>query len=191
GTGHAVRCALPVLEGFSGDVLILYGDVPLIRSETLWRLVDTHRAQGADVSLLTVRYDDPTGYGRIVRAGAGSVRGIVEERDATPSEQAITEINPGFYCVRAEVLRPLLAALRDDNAQREFYLTDIVGPPAQEGRRVSGIETDRPAEVAGINTRAELAAMETTSRAEIVQRWMAAGGPCRGPRPARRAPPAT
>jgi bifunctional UDP-N-acetylglucosamine pyrophosphorylase / glucosamine-1-phosphate N-acetyltransferase len=175
GTGHAVRCALPVLEGFSGDVLILYGDVPLIRSETLWRLVDTHRAQGADVSLLTVRYDDPTGYGRIVRAGDGSVRGIVEERDATPSEQAITEINPGFYCVRAEVLRPLLAALRDDNAQREFYLTDIVGIAAQEGRRVIAIETDRPAEVAGINTRAELAAMETMSRAEIVQRWMAAG----------------
>ena len=175
GTGHAVRCALPALEGFSGDVLILYGDAPLIRGEMLRRLVETHRAQGADLSLLTVRYENPTGYGRIVRESDGRVRGIVEERDATPAERTITEVNPGFYCVRADALRPLLAALRDDNAQREFYLTDIVGLATQAGHRVIAIETERPAEVAGINTRAELAGMEATLRAEIVGRWMAAG----------------
>ena len=175
GTGHAVRCALPALEGFSGDILILYGDAPLIRGATLRRLVETHRAEAADLSLLTVRYDDPTGYGRIVRESDGRVRGIVEERDATPAERAITEVNPGFYCVRADVLRPLLAALRDDNTQHEFYLTDIVGLAAQAGRRVIAIETERPAEVAGINTRAELARMEATLRTEIVERWMAAG----------------
>ncbi len=175
GTGHAVRCALAALEAFSGDVLILYGDVPLIRAETLRRLVEAHRAERADLSLLTVRYEDPTGYGRIVREPDGRVRGIVEERDATRAERAITEVNPGIYCVGAGVLRPLIAALRDDNAQREFYLTDIVGLAAAGGQRVIAIETGRPAEVAGINTRAELARMEATLRAEIVERWMAAG----------------
>jgi bifunctional UDP-N-acetylglucosamine pyrophosphorylase / glucosamine-1-phosphate N-acetyltransferase len=175
GTGHAVRCALPALEGFSGDVLILYGDAPLIRAETLRRLVAAHRARGADLSLLTVRYADPTGYGRIVRDADGRVRGIVEERDAGPDERALTEVNPGFYCVRADVLRPLLAALRDDNAQREFYLTDIVGLAARAGRRVIATPTERPIEVAGINTSAELARMEATLRTEIVERWMAAG----------------
>src|SRR5262249_35076666 len=162
--GHAVRCALPALEGFSGDVLVLYGDVPRIRSETLRRLVDAHRAQGADLSLLTVRYPDPTGYGRIVRDPDGSVRGIVEERDATPAERVITEGNPGIYCVRVEVLRPLLAALRDDNDQREFYLTDVVGLAARDGRRVVTLEVDSPEEVAGINTRMELAVMEAKLR---------------------------
>ena len=175
GTGHAVRCALPALEGFSGDVLILYGDAPLIRPGTLRCLVDAHRAERADLSLLTVRYADPGGYGRIVREPDGRVRGIVEERDATPAERAITEVNPGFYCVRAEVLRLLIAALRDDNAQREFYLTDIVGLAARAGRRVIAIETERPEEVAGINTRAELARMEATLRMEIVERLMAGG----------------
>jgi len=175
GTGHAVRCALPAMGDFSGDVLILYGDVPLIRAETLRSLVETHRAEHADLSLLTVRYPDPTGYGRIVREADGRVRGIVEERDATVAERAITEINPGFYCVRADVLRPLLAALRDDNAQGELYLTDIVGLAARAGRRVTALEVARPDEVAGINTRAELAQMEATLRAEVIERWMAAG----------------
>src|SRR5262249_3079182 len=102
-------------------------------------------------------------------------RGIVEERDATADERAITEINPGFYCVRAEVLRPLLAALRDDNSQREFYLTDIVGLAAAGGHRVLAVEAERPDEGAGINTRVELARMEAKLRAETVERWMAAG----------------
>jgi bifunctional UDP-N-acetylglucosamine pyrophosphorylase/glucosamine-1-phosphate N-acetyltransferase len=175
GTGHAVRCALPALDGVSGDVLILYGDAPLIRGEMLQRLVEAHRTEQADLSLLTVRYADPTGYGRIVREADGRVRGIVEERDATPAERAITEVNPGFYCVRAPVLRELVAALRDDNAQREFYLTDIVGLAAGGGRRVIALETDRPDEVAGINTRAELARAETALRIRTVERLMAAG----------------
>jgi bifunctional UDP-N-acetylglucosamine pyrophosphorylase/glucosamine-1-phosphate N-acetyltransferase len=175
GTGHAVRCAMPALDGFSGDVLILYGDAPLIRAETLRRLVAAHREARADLSLLTVRYADPSGYGRIVRAGDGRVRGIVEERDATPAERAITEVNPGFYCVRMEALRPLIAALRNDNAQHEFYLTDIVGLAAAAGRTVIAIETERAGEVAGINTRAELARMESTLRREIVERLMAGG----------------
>src|SRR5262249_34135792 len=184
GTGHAARCALPALEGFSGDVLILYGDVPLIGAGTLRRLVDLHRHEQADLSLLTVRQADPTGYGRIVRDPRGQVRGIVEERDATADEKAIPEVNPGFYCVRAEVLRLLLAALSDDNAQHEFYLTDIVALAARAGHRVVALESERPDEVAGINTRAELAGMEAKLRAETVERWMAAGVTFEDPRTA-------
>jgi bifunctional UDP-N-acetylglucosamine pyrophosphorylase / glucosamine-1-phosphate N-acetyltransferase len=184
GTGHAVRCALPALDGFAGDVLILYGDVPLIRPDTLRRLVEAHREQRAHLSLLTVRQADPTGYGRIVRDPDGRVRGIVEERDATAEEKTITEVNPGVYCVRAESLRPLLAALRDDNAQHEFYLTDIVALAAEAGHRVTALESAQPDEVAGINTRAELADMETTLRARTVERWMAAGVTFEDPRTA-------
>ena len=115
-----------------------------------------------------MRFADPTGYGRIVRDADGRVRGIVEERDATPAERAITEINPGFYCVRADVARGRCsAALRADNAQGEFYLTDIVGLAARGGpARDHASRSTEPDEVAGINTRAELAHMETTLRAQ-------------------------
>jgi bifunctional UDP-N-acetylglucosamine pyrophosphorylase/glucosamine-1-phosphate N-acetyltransferase len=175
GTGHAVQCAVPALDGFEGDVLILYGDAPRIRRETLARLVETHRRERADLTLLTVRFSDPKGYGRIVREPDGRVRGIVEERDATPAEKAITEVNPGFYCVRTDVLLPLLGELRADNAQGEYYLTDVVGLAARGGKRVVTVESDRPDEVAGINSRVELARLEAQRRAEIVERWMVAG----------------
>src|SRR6185369_4903887 len=94
GTGHAAQCAVPALGDFDGDVLILYGDVPLVTTATLRRLRDAHRTEGADVTLLTMRFADPTGYGRILRDDAGHVRSIVEHRDASPEERAITEVNP-------------------------------------------------------------------------------------------------
>jgi len=175
GTGHAVRCAAPALAGFAGDVLILYGDAPLVRAGTLRRLLDHHRATDADLTLLTMRFRDPRGYGRIVRDGGGRVSRIVEERDASEAERAITEVNPGFYCVRAPVLLPLLAQLRADNAQGEYYLTDIVELAARRGHAIESVETDRPDELAGINSRAELARAEEQLRAERVERFMAAG----------------
>ena len=141
----------------------------------LERLRDVHRGADADVTLLTMRFDDPSGYGRIVRDGAGRVRGIVEDRDATPAERAITEVNPGLYCVRASVLVPLLAELQPNNAQGELYLTDVVGLAARAGRTIESVVLDRPEEVAGINTRAELAQMEAQLRNELTRRWMDAG----------------
>src|SRR5207244_2455507 len=112
--------------GFAGDVLILYGDVPRIRAATLRALLDAHRAEDADLTLATICFAVPTGYGRIVRGADGGVTRIVEERDATPAERTITEVNPGLYCVRSAILFPLLAELRPDNSQGELYLTDVV-----------------------------------------------------------------
>jgi bifunctional UDP-N-acetylglucosamine pyrophosphorylase/glucosamine-1-phosphate N-acetyltransferase len=175
GTGHAVACASPAFADFVGDVLILYGDVPLVRPATLRALVEAHRAEDAALTLLTVCFEDPTGYGRIVRGPDGRVTGIVEERDATPAERAIREINPGFYCVRSTTLFPLLGRLRPTNAQGELYLTDLVGLAAGAGERVASVRTERQREVAGVNTRAELAAMEAEVSREAVERWMREG----------------
>src|SRR5579883_1040528 len=156
GTGDAVHCAAGAFAGFDGDVLVLYGDVPLVRAATLRALVDAHRAAGATLSLLTADFEDPSGYGRIVRDAAGRVTGIVEERDASPEERRITEINPGFYCVAAAELASLLS----ENAQGEYYLTDLVALAARAGRRIVTVPVEQPWEVAGINTRTELARME-------------------------------
>jgi bifunctional UDP-N-acetylglucosamine pyrophosphorylase/glucosamine-1-phosphate N-acetyltransferase len=175
GTGHAVVCAAPAFADFTGDVLVLYGDVPLVRAETLRALVETHRREEADLTLLTLCFPVPTGYGRILRSPAGEVVGIVEERDATPAERAITEVNPGFYAVRSSVLFPLLGELRPDNAQGELYLTDLVALTASKGGRVRSVQTGTAEEVAGVNTRAELAAMEARLKASLIDDWMKAG----------------
>jgi len=175
GTGHAVRCAMAARAGFDGDVIVLYGDVPLIRTETLQALVAAHREHDAALTLLTLHFQDPTGYGRIVRDAEGRVQRIVEQRDATPAERAITEINPGFYCIRSDVLGPLLERLQPNNAQGELYLTDVVGMAAAAGRRVASVAVADPDEVAGINTRAELACLEARMRDDLTQRFMAAG----------------
>jgi bifunctional UDP-N-acetylglucosamine pyrophosphorylase/glucosamine-1-phosphate N-acetyltransferase len=175
GTGHAVACAGEAFADFAGDVLILYGDVPHVRPESLRRLLGTHRVHGADLTLATIFFQDPTGYGRILRDSEGQVIGIVEERDASDAERAIREINPGLYAVRSEVLFPLLRELRPGNAQGELYLTDLVAHAARAGLRVRTVQVERSEEVAGVNTRAELAAMEATMRTALVERWMAEG----------------
>ncbi|MEW6272896.1 MAG: bifunctional UDP-N-acetylglucosamine diphosphorylase/glucosamine-1-phosphate N-acetyltransferase GlmU [Thermodesulfobacteriota bacterium] len=175
GTGHAVRIACAAeLGGFTGDVVILYGDVPLLRSETLARLVRRHREQRALLSLLTTVVDEPYGYGRIVRDDEGRLAAIVEERDAGEEQRRIREVNPGIYCCRAEFLSAALAGLRADNAQGELYLTDIVAAAVAQGGPVLTEPVD-PHEVAGINSRADLAALEAALRHETVARHMAAG----------------
>jgi bifunctional UDP-N-acetylglucosamine pyrophosphorylase/glucosamine-1-phosphate N-acetyltransferase len=175
GTGHAVRCAAPALDGFSGDVLIVYGDTPALRAETLAALVAGHQRARATVSLLTACFQDPTGYGRILRDENGAIARIVEERDATPTERRVREINPGIYCVAADFLRTAVGALATNNAQGEYYLTDIVSMARAGGHATWTSSVDDPAEVSGINTRAELAGMEAKAREAVVQQWMAAG----------------
>lgn len=157
GTGDAVRCALPALEDHAGPVLILSGDVPLLRPATLQALVDGCADSGAGLALATFEPDDPTGYGRIVRDGAGRVRAIVEERDATAAERALRECNAGVYCATAALLRAELPRLGRANAQGEIYLTDLVARAADRGVVALPVPAG---EVAGVNTPEQLAALE-------------------------------
>ena len=181
GTGDAVRAAASSFEHFAGDVLILYGDGPGLAAPTLTTLVEHHRASGAVLSLLTTTVDEPTGYGRILRKADGRLRGIVEERDLDPADRAVREINPGIYCVRSESLWPALARLRADNAQGEYYLTDIVAMAVEAGDRVETRPVADAGEVAGINSREDMAILEQRARRALVEKWMRAGVTFRDP----------
>lgn len=158
GTGHAVMQALPGLEGQTGITLILYGDVPLTRRETLQKLMS--EVADKDLVLLTLDMEDPTGYGRIVRAEDGSVRAIVEHKDATPEQHKISEINTGIMAVKTELLAKWLPNLSNDNAQQEYYLTDLVEMAVNDGKAVSATQPDYAWEVEGVNSRIQLAALE-------------------------------
>jgi len=157
GTGHAVMQALPHLEA-GGTALVLYGDVPLIAPRTLRSLVEA--AAGGALAILTQRLDPPRGYGRIVRDDGGRVVRIVEERDATEAERAITEVNTGILAVSRERLDAWLAALRNDNAQREYYLTDVVGAAVGAGVEIAVRHPAADHECIGVNSKGELARLE-------------------------------
>lgn len=171
GTGHAVQVAMPGTPD-GNRILVLFGDVPLLRPETLRRLLDDTPA--GDFAVLTVDMDDPTGYGRIVREG-GSVRRIVEQKDATPAEQAIVEINTGVMACPADRLRSWLAALRNDNAQGEYYLTDVVAMAVAAGVTVHGVKASGWTEVMGINDKKQLAQAERALQARLVDELMQQG----------------
>ena len=163
GTGHAVLCALPALAEHAGDVLILSGDVPRLRAQTLQRLAVACAQSPARLALASFHSREPRGYGRIVRDPAAGVVAIVEERDASPEQRAIEECNAGVYCAGASLLRRELPGLGTANAQGEIYLTDLVARVAGQGV----VALDVPeAEVAGVNTPAQLAALEALARTE-------------------------
>ena len=163
GTGHAVAQARPLLQDFAGDVLVLCGDVPLLRTATLRRVLGEHHGRGAALTMLTTCLEDPTGYGRILRDGKGRVAGIVEEADATPCQKALREINSGVYCLSAAFLFDALPRVGRRNAQNEQYLTDVVGLAAREGLCIADVGTD-PDEIRGVNTPQDLAILETLLR---------------------------
>ena len=175
GTAHAVLCAEPTFHGFTGDILILSGDVPLIRESTLTRLVDHHRRQQTAVTLLTAKLEDPKGYGRIVRDNKQQIIRTVEEKDASDLQKQIREVNAGIYVVAAPFLFPALSRVNDQNLQREYYLPDIVAIALREGRTVANLQVDEAREMMGINTREELARMEKSLQEEINRKWMAQG----------------
>jgi bifunctional UDP-N-acetylglucosamine pyrophosphorylase/glucosamine-1-phosphate N-acetyltransferase len=174
GTGHAVSCARGALAGSEGTALILYGDVPLVRPETLTGLVAAHRRGGALVTVLAMEPDDPTGYGRLVRDGEGRLLRIVEQGDASAVERAVREVNTGTYAVELPWLWGALDGLGRDNSQGEQYLTDIVAVAAREGRAGSLLLED-PEEVMGINSRVHLAEAAAVLRRRINRAWMEAG----------------
>lgn len=177
GTGDACMVALTVFpdDGEHEDVLVLPGDAPLLRPETLAGLVQAHRSGKAACTVLTARLADPTGYGRIVRDKAGRVARIVEEADATPEEQAIAEVNTSIYCFRRDVLAPALRRVSPENAQGEYYLTDVPAVLHDAGHVVLAYEAPDPAEAAGVNDRAQLAAVEAELRRRTNERWLREG----------------
>ena len=172
GTGHAVQQALPALAG-DGLVLVLSGDVPMTEAATLQALVEAVR--GEQLALLTVTLPDPTGYGRIVRAADGAVQRIVEQKDANAAERAITEVYSGICAVPARHLQRWLAQLTNDNAQGEYYLTDIVAMAVQDGVPVVAHRIDDALQVAGVNSPAQLAALERAHQRRQAEALMAQG----------------
>jgi len=172
GTADAVRSAEEALKGFSGRVLILYGDVPLLRRETLEALLAAHDRAGGKLALVSTVLEDPTGYGRILREG-GRVTRVVEQKDATAEQRAIRECNAGIYSVDADFLWRALAEIEPNNAQGEYYLTDLVELAAREGP-VGTVEADAT-ETAGVNDRVELAARAKVLQRRINQAHMRAG----------------
>ncbi|HDP89831.1 MAG TPA: UDP-N-acetylglucosamine diphosphorylase/glucosamine-1-phosphate N-acetyltransferase [Thioalkalivibrio sp.] len=172
GTGHAVAQALPGIRD-EDVVLVLYGDVPLTAPATLERLI--HALEAHALALLTVNLADPTGYGRILRDDAGAVERIVEEKDASPIERRIHEVNTGILAAHAGDLRRWLSAVDADNAQGEYYLTDCVGLAAAEGGTVQALACHHPIEVMGVNDKAQLARLERDWQRQLAHELMDAG----------------
>ncbi|MCL2760828.1 MAG: bifunctional UDP-N-acetylglucosamine diphosphorylase/glucosamine-1-phosphate N-acetyltransferase GlmU [Desulfuromonadales bacterium] len=157
GTGDAVLSALPQLSGFQGNVLILCGDVPLIRPETLRDMLSSHNNSGATLTVLTSYQEAPFGYGRVVKGDNAEIVKIVEERDATDEERKIKEVNSGIYCVAADFLIEAVKKLDNNNAQGEYYLTDIVSKAVEKNLKCAAFPAKDPDEVMGINDRVQLA----------------------------------
>jgi bifunctional UDP-N-acetylglucosamine pyrophosphorylase/glucosamine-1-phosphate N-acetyltransferase len=176
GTGDAVRAAKDALAAAGSTVLILSGDVPLIKPETLDNLLAAHAAAGAACTILTVRMENPTGYGRIVRNDANGFQKIVEQKDATEDERQIREINSGIYCFDSDKLFTALEHVRPVNSQSEYYLTDVPAILLSKSERVGLFQHIDPREVSGINTRAELAEFENLIRRRSIRRLMMEAG---------------
>ncbi len=176
GTADAARCGVGALpRDFDGDVLISYGDLPMIAPDTLAAFARAHRARASRLSFITVELPDGGAYGRVVRERGGEIAAIVEARDATAEQREIREINTGVYLADAALLRSALAEIRPDNAQREYYLTDIVAIAKRRAVAVLGWRANDPEEFAGINSREELAQMEARIRESVNQKLMASG----------------
>jgi bifunctional UDP-N-acetylglucosamine pyrophosphorylase / glucosamine-1-phosphate N-acetyltransferase len=175
GTGHAVLVGRSVLEPLGGYLVIIYGDGPLLRAETLRGLVSTVEDTGAVGAVLTAMMDDPTGYGRIVRSDDGCVQAIVEQKAATPAQLRIREANMGIYCYRADLFWKYACEIRDDNPAGEYYLTDMVEILGRSGHGVEGVLIEDAREALGINNRMELAEADRILRERKLRDLMLAG----------------
>jgi UDP-N-acetylglucosamine diphosphorylase/glucosamine-1-phosphate N-acetyltransferase len=167
GTGHAVLCAMPEVPETAENIIILCGDVPLLKAETIRALLTDHINENRDLSLLAVKLEDPTGYGRVVINENRELTRIVEEADATEDEKKISIVNSGIYCVSKVFLSASLQMITPDNAQGELYLTDIIGVGYAMGKRIGVLVGSNPEEVTGVNTVADLEAVETLMDARL------------------------
>ena len=175
GTGHALMQTRQLLGDFSGDLLVLCGDVPLITPETLRKLLAFHRSESLEATILSARLMDPTGYGRILRRSGGRVIRIVEEADASFTEKVVEEVNSGSYCLRAPDFWNLLEEIENGNRQGEYYLTDLIGLLTKRDRPVGAYQTEDADEIRGINTRAQLAQAEEIFQQRVARKLQDAG----------------
>jgi len=175
GTGHAVMQATDSLKGYSGEICVLCGDVPLVLPETLKRLAETHRASNAACTILTTELDEPTGYGRILRDEEGNVQAIVEQRDLKKGQERVHEINSGTYFFDSAALLERLGRLTNSNSQREYYLTDVVHLLVADGKRVAACLCEDSRELLGINTRRDLATCDKIARNRMLDELMLGG----------------
>ncbi len=175
GTGHAVMMARDILSTLTGDLLILYGDTPLLRAETIKDLVEAKRAQQAVAAVLTTEVKNASGFGRIIRGGDGNITAIVEDKDTSPAQKEIKEVNTGVYCFDIPHLLEALSEITPRNAQGEYYLTDVIKVFVEKGLKVTGWVTDAAEEVMGPNDRIQLASTENFLKQAINHQWMSQG----------------
>ena len=175
GTGHAVQVGLSAIPDFEGTVVVTNGDVPLLTPDTLQALVDKHEAERAAVTVLSLEFDNPTGYGRIIRGEAGDVVAIVEEKDATDEQRKVREVNSGVFAFDGAVLRDALERVTPDNAQGEFYITDVLGIARNDGLRVTALTAPDARELAGVNDRVQLAEAGKELNRRLVEKAMRNG----------------
>jgi bifunctional UDP-N-acetylglucosamine pyrophosphorylase/glucosamine-1-phosphate N-acetyltransferase len=172
GTAHAVMCCKTYLKDFKGETLVLCGDGPLVRAETLSTLIGKHQMEQAAATLATAVLEDPTGYGRIVRDRYGNIQGIVEDADCTREQLAITEINPSYYLFNNRILFEAVEQVKPDNVKKEFYLTDALSRIITTGHKVVAVTAVRPEEAMGVNSRAQLSVASKIMQKRIQQELM-------------------
>ncbi|MBD9222997.1 bifunctional N-acetylglucosamine-1-phosphate uridyltransferase/glucosamine-1-phosphate acetyltransferase [bacterium] len=172
GTGHAVSMALPYLKDFDGEIIILCGDTPLITSETIKEFVEYHRDNKSDLTVMSAIFENPTNYGRIIRNQDSSLNSIVEEKDATPEQKAVKEINAGIYCINWAKIKPAFNELTSNNAQGEYYLTDIIKWGNEKNLSVNAYTLKNNEEIFGINSKTHLAEATKMLNNKIVQKHL-------------------
>ena len=175
GTGHAVSMAVPYLKDFDGEVIILCGDTPLITSETIKEFVEVHRNLKSDITVMSAIFENPTNYGRIIRNSNNTLNSIVEEKDATLEQKAVKEINAGIYCLNWAKIKPAFSQLKTNNAQGEYYLTDIIKWGNEQNLSVNAYTLKDNEEIYGINSKANLAEATKLLNRKIVNKHLANG----------------
>lgn len=175
GTGHAVSMVCPDLQNYDGLVLILCGDTPLVQEETLKKFVEYHKSQNSDITVMSTLFDNPTGYGRIIREQDNSLQCIVEEKDANPEQKAVKEVNAGIYCLNWVKIKDAFGQLKSNNAQGEYYLTDIISWGKTKALKVNAYILENSDEIYGINSRLNLAQAAKMMNHRNLERYMING----------------
>lgn len=175
GTGHAVSMVLPYLNDFEGEVIILCGDTPLVTEETLKEFIEAHHGKNSDLTVMSAIFDNPTNYGRIIRNADGSLNSIVEEKDANSEQKAVKEINAGIYCLNWAKIKPAFGQLKSNNAQGEYYLTDIIKWANEQSLKVNAYILKNNEEIFGINSKAHLAEASRMLNQRIIKKHLENG----------------